>query len=155
MAEQQTEDANESISIKLEEQALNIHTPSIEQTNMPRTLRFGAVSAPSLLELKQTFTYDHDEKKNPNHENTVSDIEEEAIQYTPEEIKDNTSLSEYAYGVGFSYYKDWTYYPYITPKYNNLKDELLNNEIHRICLENYNQIYKRGVESHQTCKIVA
>eukprot|EP01084_Bolivina_argentea_P254351 427586_1 len=149
MAEQQTEDANESISIKLEAQALlNIDTLpiDIEPTIMPQHLRYHKVYAPSLLELKQTFAYDQDEQKNTNHENTISNIEEE-------EIKDNTS--EYAFGVGFSYYKDWTYYPYITPKYNNLKDELLNNEIHRICLENYNQIYKRGVESHQTCKIVA
>eukprot|EP01084_Bolivina_argentea_P007647 14366_1 len=54
----------------------------------------------------------------------------------------------YGFGVPFSYWREWDIYPFITPKYRNLKEELLYNTIYTITFQRYQDIYKRGQDMH-------
>eukprot|EP01084_Bolivina_argentea_P134274 236871_1 len=52
----------------------------------------------------------------------------------------------YGFGVSFSYWKQYDLYPFVAPKYDNLKQELLCNTVYQITLERYNDIYEKGTE---------
>eukprot|EP01084_Bolivina_argentea_P134273 236867_1 len=52
----------------------------------------------------------------------------------------------YGFGVSFSYWKQYDLYPFVAPKYDNLKQELLCNTVYQITLERYNDIYEKGSE---------
>ena len=62
-----------------------------------------------------------------------------------DELED-CGISNYGFGVGFSYHKNYPFYPYIAPKYSNLKEELLQNDIKPVDKETYSQIHKKGLE---------
>eukprot|EP01083_Nonionella_stella_P149742 476008_1 len=52
----------------------------------------------------------------------------------------SNEVPEYGFGCPFSYWEDYTYYPYVCAKYSHLKDELLHNNIENISIMNWNSI---------------
>ena len=63
-------------------------------------------------------------------------------------MDEKRELFEYGFGTPFSYWKKYTYYEYIGPKYSDLKDELLNNEVYKLKLNEYNQIVVKAETCH-------
>ena len=53
---------------------------------------------------------------------------------------------KYGFGVPFSYWKNYDIYPYCAPKYETLKEELLQNKIHPLNKEEFDKMYKKGKE---------
>ena len=61
-----------------------------------------------------------------------------------EEMDEQQEIFEYGFGTPFSYWKDWGFYEYIPPKYENLKEELLQNAIHAIQLKDYQEVIHKA-----------
>ena len=59
---------------------------------------------------------------------------------------DDDNTLQYGFGVPFSYWTDWTFYPYIAPKYKSLKEELLQNNHFTIKNQVWENVYKKGEE---------
>ena len=54
--------------------------------------------------------------------------------------------NQYQFGIPFSYWKSYNIYPFIQPKYKNLKQELLQNKIYSINIINFLNIYKKAIK---------
>eukprot|EP01083_Nonionella_stella_P192607 711852_1 len=56
------------------------------------------------------------------------------------EIDEKEEIFEYGFGAPFSYWPQYTYYPYIAANHKSLKIELLNNKISAITMDEWNQV---------------
>eukprot|EP01084_Bolivina_argentea_P227723 384647_1 len=63
-------------------------------------------------------------------------------------LKYNNKIFDYDFGVPFSYWPEYTYYPYIAANYESLKDELLNNKISTLTMDEWDQITMKAQTSH-------
>eukprot|EP01083_Nonionella_stella_P277251 942521_1 len=67
----------------------------------------------------------------------------------------STLMSVYSFGKQFIYDKDeftQTFHLLIKPIYKHFKDELLNNQIHRVSISNYNDTYEKALIAFDTDK---
>ena len=63
-----------------------------------------------------------------------------------ENKEEQDGMSNYGFGIGFSYHSNYPFYPYVAAKYSNLKEELLQNDICNIDVATYAEIAKKGKE---------
>eukprot|EP01084_Bolivina_argentea_P178606 308696_1 len=64
------------------------------------------------------------------------------------EIDEKEEIFEYGFGAPFSYWPQYTYYPYIAANHKSLKIELLNNKISPITMDEWNQVTIKAQTSH-------
>ena len=81
-----------------------------------------------------------------DHEHGHNESEDEKSRA---DDSDGAPLSEYGFGVGFSYYKRYRFYPFIAPKFANLKEELLHNDIATVTRDEFAQIYNKAVSKQR------
>eukprot|EP01084_Bolivina_argentea_P295982 509713_1 len=72
-----------------------------------------------------------------------------SIVQDTKENKENESVSTYSFGIRYDYW-DKCNQNYLAPKYPNLKQELLGNNIVSICWEQYNNLIRKSFELKNT-----
>eukprot|EP01084_Bolivina_argentea_P037851 69992_1 len=65
-----------------------------------------------------------------------------------EEFDKKEEIFDFGFGTPFSYWPEYTYYPYIGANYKSLKNELLNNNISSITMNEWNQVTRKAETSH-------
>eukprot|EP01084_Bolivina_argentea_P093655 168404_1 len=65
------------------------------------------------------------------------------------EVDEEREIYEYAFGVPFSYWPEYTHYPYIAANHKSLKDELLNNNHYSIKMDEWDQVTTKAQTNHQ------
>eukprot|EP01084_Bolivina_argentea_P093658 168409_1 len=93
-----------------------------------------------LINMRSTISID-----DPWRSTTLLNINEAKLN----EIDEPEEIFEYGFGVPFSYWPEYTHYPYIAANHKSLKDELLNNNHYSIKMDEWDQVTTKAQTNHQ------
>ena len=64
-------------------------------------------------------------------------------------VDEKDEIFEYGFGTPFSYWSEYTYYPFVAAKYGSLKEELLQNKICVVSLNDWRETLVKSETKHK------